>query len=73
MKTGHVLIGLGVLLVLIGLAVNRGWFFWFGRLPGDIRSEGERGGFSFPLTSSIVISVALTVIVNLLIRLFRDR
>jgi membrane protein implicated in regulation of membrane protease activity len=73
MKAGHIWIGLGTLLIVVGLAVNRGWFSWFGRLPGDIRREGARGGFFFPLTSSILISIVLTVIVNLLVRLFRDR
>jgi membrane protein implicated in regulation of membrane protease activity len=71
MKTGHFWIGLGIVLILIGLATNRGWFSWFGRLPGDIRSS--RGGFFFPLTSSILISIVLTVVVNVLIRIFRDR
>jgi hypothetical protein len=72
-KTGHIWIGLGIALILIGLATNRGWFSWFGRLPGDIRSEGERGGFFFPVTSSILISIVLTVVVNVLIRIFRER
>ena len=71
MKAGQIWIGLGIALVLIGLGVNRGWFSWFGRLPGDIR--GPRGGFFFPVTSSIVISLVLTLVVNVLIRLFRDR
>ncbi|HJR86353.1 MAG TPA: DUF2905 domain-containing protein [Acidimicrobiia bacterium] len=71
MKAGHIWIGLGVVLILVGLAQNRGWLSWFGRLPGDIRSP--RGGFFFPVTSSILISIALTVVVNVLIRIFRDR
>lgn len=73
MKTGHIWIGLGLVLILIGFATNRGWFSWFGRLPGDIRSGGERGGFFFPVTSSILISIVLTVVINVLIRVFRDR
>jgi membrane protein implicated in regulation of membrane protease activity len=71
MKTGHIWIGLGIALILIGFATNRGWFSWFGRLPGDIRSP--RGGFFFPVTSSILISIILTVVINILIRVFRDR
>ncbi|HEY3428457.1 MAG TPA: DUF2905 domain-containing protein [Acidimicrobiia bacterium] len=71
MKTGHIWIGLGIALILIGFATNRGWFAWFGRLPGDIRSP--RGGFFFPVTSSILISIVLTVVINILIRVFRDR
>ena len=39
------------------------WLFtWFGRLPGDIRIEGERGFFFMPITSMILISVVLSLI-----------
>lgn len=38
---------------------------WFGRLPGDIRIESENGKFYFPITSMLIVSVVLTVIVNL--------
>jgi len=72
-KLGNVFIGVGLLIVVIGFAVNRGWLSWFGRLPGDIRSESDRGGFYFPITSSILVSVVLTILVNLVLRLFRDR
>jgi hypothetical protein len=36
-----------------------------GKLPGDIRIEGKNGGFYFPITSCILISVILTVIFRL--------
>ena len=42
-----------------------------GRLPGDIRIEGENGGFYFPITSSILVSVVLTIVVNVIIRLIK--
>lgn len=42
-----------------------------GRLPGDIRIEGENGGFYFPLTSSILVSVVLTLLLNVALRWFR--
>jgi hypothetical protein len=72
-KLGNVLIGVGLVLLVLGFAANRGWLSWFGRLPGDIRSEGDRGGFYFPITSSIIVSVVLTIIVNVVVRWFRDR
>jgi hypothetical protein len=53
--------------------VRLGWFSWFGNLPGDIRSSGERGGFFFPITSSIVISIVATVVLNVVSRFFSDR
>lgn len=73
MKTGNVLIAIGLAIVVVGVLVRFGWFSWFGHLPGDIRSEGDRGGFFFPVTSSIVVSVAATILLNLALRLFRDR
>ena len=43
----------------------------FGRLPGDIRIERENFSFYFPLGSSIVISVILTVLLNVVVRLLK--
>jgi hypothetical protein len=37
-----------------------------GRLPGDIRIEGQNGSFYFPVTSCILISIVLTVLLNLI-------
>jgi len=62
----YLMIG-GILLFLIGggvyLAVKFG--IPLGRLPGDIRIEGENGSFYFPVTTSILVSVVLTIIFNL--------
>jgi hypothetical protein len=38
---------------------------WLGRLPGDIAIERENFRFYFPLATSIVISIILTLIVAL--------
>jgi di/tricarboxylate transporter len=73
MRAGNVLIAIGIGVALVGLMVRLGWFSWFGNLPGDIRTEGERGSFFFPITSSIVISVVATLILNIVARLFSDR
>jgi len=63
----------GMVLFLIGggmyLAAKFG--LPLGRLPGDIRIEGENGGFYFPVTSSILVSLILTLVVNLIMRLWR--
>jgi hypothetical protein len=42
-----------------------------GRLPGDIRIEGQNGGFYFPVTSSILVSVVLTIVFNLISRFLK--
>jgi hypothetical protein len=64
----------GAAIFAVGLLLRYapGVFAWFGNLPGDIRYEGERTRVFFPITSMIVISVALTVVVNLA-RLWRGR
>ena len=64
------LIVIGLLIALAGLVMQYapGLFGWFGHLPGDIRREGEHGTVFIPITSMIVISIILTVIVNLFFR-----
>lgn len=63
----------GIVLILIGggiyLAAKIG--IPLGRLPGDIRIEGENGSFYFPLGSSILVSILLTIVLNIIIRLIR--
>lgn len=63
----------GLLLFLIGgglyLAAKFG--LPLGRLPGDIRIEGENFRFYFPLATSLLISLVLTVVLNLIARLWR--
>ncbi|MDE0171282.1 MAG: DUF2905 domain-containing protein [bacterium] len=61
----------GVVAILVGLAARYGLVAWFGNLPGDIRRVGERTAVFIPVTSMIVVSVVLTIIVNLLGRYFR--
>ena len=56
-----------MLVVVGGLAVL-GVRLPFGRLPGDIAIEGERGGFYFPIVSMLIVSVILTVLLNLFLR-----
>ena len=65
---GKLLIVLGAVLLVLGvvLVYAPGLVSWFGKLPGDIRVQGERGGVFFPITSMILISVVLTVIMNLI-------
>ena len=59
--------GLG--LAGLGLLVWSGALRWFGRLPGDIRIESENTRVFIPITSMIVVSVVLTLAVNLVNRL----
>lgn len=60
----------GVVLILIGggvyLASRLG--IPFGRLPGDIRIERGSGLFYFPIVTSCLLSILLTVVLNIIIR-----
>lgn len=57
------LIVAGSLLILAGLAWQVGGrFFHLGRLPGDIVIEKENFKFYFPLASSILVSLILSLI-----------
>jgi hypothetical protein len=67
-ELGRVLLIIGVLLVIVGGLAVVGVRLPFGRLPGDIAIEGERGGFYFPIVTMLIISIVLTVIINLFIR-----
>lgn len=60
----------GVGIVVIGLLVWAGAFSWFGRLPGDIRIERETVHVYIPIVSMLVVSVVLTLLLNLLSRFF---
>jgi hypothetical protein len=60
----------GVLVILIGLLIYSGGLGWFGRLPGDIRYESGNVRVYIPIVSMLLISLALTLIFNLLRRFF---
>lgn len=67
---GLVLVAVGVGVVVLGLLVWSGALSWFGRLPGDLRVERENVRVYFPITSMILISVVLSLLVNLVRRFF---
>jgi hypothetical protein len=56
----------GALLILLGLAWPWLARLPFGRLPGDISMERENFSFHFPLTTSIILSLLLTLLFWLL-------
>jgi len=69
----RIFIVLGIAFLVIGglLFVLGRFNIQLGRLPGDIRIEGKHGSFYFPLATCILISAVLTVVINLIIRIFR--
>ena len=68
--TGKILIILGAVLVVIGVLVQWGPSIpvlrWLGRLPGDIVIERLGFRFYFPLTTMILVSLILTLLLQLL-------
>ena len=64
MIVGRLLINAGILLVVVGLAIVLGERLGirFGRLPGDIRIEGRRGGFYFPIVTCLLVSAVLSLV-----------
>ena len=67
---GKMLIMLGLGAILIGaVIIFLSRFISLGNLPGDIIIKGENGGgFYFPVVSCIVMSVVLSIIMNLFSR-----
>ena len=66
---GKTLMIFGLLLLIIGAMVYLGGKFTsLGRLPGDIHIERENFSFHFPIVTSLIVSIVLTVVLNLLFR-----
>ena len=64
---GKALIAFGLLIVLAGVVlVLVGRLPWIGRLPGDIHIQRGNFTFYFPLVTSLLLSVVLTLIFYLL-------
>jgi len=60
----------GIILILIGGGVYLAAKFEIplGRLPGDIRIERGNGFFYFPIVTSCLLSILLTIVLNIIIR-----
>jgi uncharacterized membrane protein len=67
---GLLVVVVGVFVILIGLLIYSGGLGWFGRLPGDIRYESGNVRIYVPIVSMLLISLALTLLFNLLRRFF---
>jgi len=70
---------IGITIIIFGgILIVTGLIFFFydkipfiGRLPGDIRVKGENSSFYFPITTCIIISIVLSILLNLFVRFFR--
>lgn len=66
---GRIFIVLGLVVVAVGVVLSLTgkltWMPWLGRLPGDLYIERQHFTLYFPLTTSVLISVVLTLLVYL--------
>jgi len=68
---GASIAALGLLLMLAQKSGGNGWFGWFGNLPLDINIQKENFRFYFPIGSSIVLSIILSLVFGLITKFFR--
>ena len=64
---GKILLGFGLLMVILGLVLiaagsMSGKVPWLGRLPGDIYIRRDGWTFYFPLATSVLVSIILTIV-----------
>lgn len=62
---GNTLIVIGIFVVIAGILLNTGWRPHFPLLPGDIFYQKDGFTFYFPIVTSIIVSIVLTIIFSL--------
>jgi hypothetical protein len=69
----RIFIFFGIAFLVIGGLIYLLSFFHIplGHLPGDIHIKGKNSDFYFPLATCILISVVLTVLINIALRLLK--
>ena len=67
-QTGKYIIAGGIFIVIAGVLIYffHDYFKWFGKLPGDIRIVKENYRFYFPIVTMIIISIVMTLFINIL-------
>jgi len=69
---GKSLILIGIILIVVGVIMNfSGKIPFLGKLPGDIYIKKDNFVFYFPLATSIIISILLTIILNIIGKFFK--
>lgn len=67
------MIFLGIAIIILGLMIWIGSRFGvdFGKFPGDFKVQREKFILYFPLVTSLFLSLILTIVINLILWLFR--
>ena len=69
---GRLLIILGFIIVALGIVILlAGRLPFIGHLPGDILIRRGGGSFYFPLVTCLLLSIGLTIVLNVLTLIFR--
>jgi hypothetical protein len=76
---GKVFIGIGLCVALVGLLLLMAdrvpgvghLLGWFGKLPGDISIRRENFSFSFPLATSLLLSIIFSLVFYCVTWIFR--
>ncbi len=70
---GKIFIIIGFVIIILGILIHffSNKFGWFGNLYGDIKLVKSNYGFYFPLTSMLIISVIMTIIINIFNRFIK--
>lgn len=69
---GRALVFVGIAVAVLGLAfILAPKIPLLGKLPGDLVFRRGESTFYFPLATSILVSIAITVILNIAFRIFR--
>ena len=68
---GKILIAIGIVCLIVGILMTLDIKIPLGKLPGDIRIEKEKMKFYFPLTTSILLSIILSLVLYLINRFWK--
>lgn len=68
-SAGLLVAGIGLVVVFVGLLIAAGALSWFGRLPGDIRWQSGNTTVYVPITTMLLVSIALSL-ASVLVRRF---
>lgn len=71
-QTGKYILIAGIIIVIIGIVIYffHDYFKWIGRLPGDVRIEKGNTRIYFPWVTMIILSLVITLVVNIIRKLF---
>ena len=73
MELGKNLLFIGSIITFMGLAIYLfgDKFSWFGNLLGDFKYESKNMKFYAPITSMFLLSIILSFLINILIKIFK--